>query len=700
MMREPIHSEKIIVKYKDSMILPRAKESGPQERGIETRKQDRDHKRSSIQTLEQELLLKSSTKFDKGDDISYAITAWLEARENLAQEGGDDPELEGETPECVNWWACECCYTADLVDWDGNSVNQAIARAMKDLETQTIPESLVEQGGLAKDEVAYKKMVSPYDSRKYVEEVENSGPLLDELDVEKEDRMSPVNRVNQERRLEESPDKKIQENIKEITAAELKLKARVKDAEENSGRIGDELDSQRRAVGMAVSEKVDLMVAVASRDTEIEALQAEISKLVLGKEESIEESAPFVEEAKIEEETPLVEEFIQESAPVVEESIKVTPDDVAETEPEDIKSYEEVIIPVEETANDITEEKPTDPVVEDATSVVEEEEKAPVEAEVTPDVDVEEEASSSFEEITVPVEEQVTAATETDIIVPVMAELVAPVEEVLVIAEEEQDKATVEETLVVETDAEEDCSIVDVKEDTNDQEISAPLEEEISLTTVEATKESVAVPLPTEDVPSTLPEEDQVITSEETDPIEETQSIDIEEKEKIEEESVPIVKAETDRGSSVISNTLDMGSMESLEAQTDSASTNSDDDNEKLETKTLELSRKNVEIFDDKQSQIGKLFEKHDIEQVEMLQEQLKEKDEFYEKQEMDLIEKHQLQLKEKEDFDKSSDIDDSLKAKLDEINSLLKLKTQEIEEFRRSNQVPQRNKRAKAGHG
>ena len=115
MMKELIHSEEIIVKYKDSMILPRAKESGPQERGIETRKQDRDHKGSSIQTLEQELLLKSSTKFDKGDDISYedpieddledldfvqeielneAITAWLEVLENRAQEGGDDSELE------------------------------------------------------------------------------------------------------------------------------------------------------------------------------------------------------------------------------------------------------------------------------------------------------------------------------------------------------------------------------------------------------------------------------------------------------------------------------------------------------------------------------------------------------------------------------------------------------------------------------
>ena len=41
---------------------------------------------------------------------------------------------------------------------------------------------------------------------------------------------------------------------------------------------------------------------------------------------------------------------------------------------------------------------------------------------------------------------------------------------------------------------------------------------------------------------------------------------------------------------------------------------------QKLETKTLELSKKDVEIFDDKQSQIGKLFEKHDIEQMEMLQ--------------------------------------------------------------------------------
>merc|ERR1711970_195268 len=328
--------------------------------------------------------------------------------------------------------------------------------------------------------------------------------------------------------------------------------------------------------------------------------------------------------APVQEATPLVEEFIQESAPVVEE---VIPDD--ETETEDIKSYEEVIIPVEDTPNDITkeelaapveeqvipadEQKSTDSVVEDAVSVVVEEEKAPVEAEVTSDVDAEEEGSSSFEEITVSEEEQETPASETDIIVPVIADLVAPVEEASAIADEEQVKAPVEETLVVETDADEEFSIADVKEDTNVQETSAPLEEEMALpaveeatSTVDETKESVAAPLPTEDVPSTLPEVELVITqtSEETDQIQETPSIDIEEKEKIEEESVPIVKAETDRGSSVLSNTSDMGSMESLEAQTDSASTNSDDDNENscsdtdIFIPTSDEKQKNVEAED------------------------------------------------------------------------------------------------------
>merc|ERR1712106_666776 len=74
-------------------------------------------------------------------------------------------------------------------------------------------------------------------------------------------------------------------DLEEMTAAELKLKARVKDAEENSRRIGDELDTQRRAASMGESEKLDLMEAVATRDTEIEALQMEINKLVLGREE-------------------------------------------------------------------------------------------------------------------------------------------------------------------------------------------------------------------------------------------------------------------------------------------------------------------------------------------------------------------------------------------------------------------------------
>merc|ERR1712180_397162 len=326
-------------------------------------------------------------------------------------------------------------------------------------------------------------------------------------------------------------------------------------------------------------------------------------------EESIEESATFVEEAKTAEETSLVEEFIQESAPVVEESIQIIQDDETTNEPEDIKSYEEVIIPVEDAPNFITEEEiaapveeqlisaveqsPTDPVIEEATSVVKEEETYLVEE--TPDVDVEKEAISSFEEITVPVEEEVTAANETDVIVPV-----TPVEEVLVIADEENVKAPVEETPVVE-----------MKEDV--QEIAAPLEEEISspaveeaTSTVEETKESVAVQLPTVDVPSKIPEVELVITqtSEQTNQIEESTSIDIDAKEKNEEQSVPIVKAETERGDSVLSDTSDMGSMESLEAQTDSASTNSDDDNENscsdtdIFIPTSDEKKKDIEVED------------------------------------------------------------------------------------------------------
>merc|ERR1712208_190737 len=49
---------------------------------------------------------------------------------------------------------------------------------------------------------------------KDVEKVDNSGLLLDEPDVEKEGRTSPVEERNQERKLEEKPERKTQENIK------------------------------------------------------------------------------------------------------------------------------------------------------------------------------------------------------------------------------------------------------------------------------------------------------------------------------------------------------------------------------------------------------------------------------------------------------------------------------------------------------
>merc|ERR1711970_1613697 len=140
-------------------------------------------------------------------------------------------------------------------------------------------------------------------------------------------------------------------------------------------------------------------------------------------EESIEESATFVEEAKTAEETSLVEEFIQESAPVVEESINIIQDDETKNEPEDIKLYEEVIIPVEDAPNVITEE-----------------------------------------EIAAPVEEQLISAVEQKPTDPVIEEATSVVEE--------KEKDLVEETPVVETDADEDISIVEMKEDV--QEIAAP----------------------------------------------------------------------------------------------------------------------------------------------------------------------------------------------------------------------------------
>merc|ERR1712228_933184 len=100
---------------------------------------------------------------------------------------------------------------------------------------------------------------------------------------------------------------------------------------------------------------------------------------------------------------------------------------------------------------------------------------------------------------------------------------------------------------------------------------------------------------------------------------------------------------------------------------------------EKLEATTSELSRREADNFEAKQQQIGKLFEKHEVEQVEMLQQQLKEKDDFYEKQKKELIEKHKSQLEEKKDFDAPVSNNDELKQKMDEINTLLKSKTEEI---------------------
>merc|ERR1712013_800729 len=184
----------------------------------------------------------------------------------------------------------------------------------------------------------------------------------------------------------------------------------------------------------------------------------------------VEETAPVVEEVRIQEATPLVEESIEGSAPDVEDSIKVTPIDA----PEETESFEEVTTPnievikeediaapIEEQVIPAVEQKATDTVVEEVAQPV-------VDEKVTPAVDVEEEATSSFEKITVPTVEEVTVAAETENIDPKIEELVAPVEEVLILADKEQFKAPEEEPLVVENVADEEISIVGVKEDTSE----------------------------------------------------------------------------------------------------------------------------------------------------------------------------------------------------------------------------------------
>merc|ERR1712013_680524 len=306
----------------------------------------------------------------------------------------------------------------------------------------------------------------------------------------------------------------------------------------------------------------------------------------------VEETAPDVEEAKISEESSLAEESIEDSAPDVEDSIKVTPIDETENAPEETESFEEVTTPnievikeediaapLEEQVIPAVEEKAIDTVVEDVAQPI-------VDEKVAPAV---EEATSSFEKITVPAVEEVSVAAEAKNIVPKIEELVAPVEEVLILADKEQFKAPEEEPLVVENVADEEISIVGVKEDTNTQDITAPLDEDDSppaveeaIPTIGETKEAAATALQPAEALTNPSEAEQIITptSEETDLIEEKPSIDKDEMEDIKEEPVLIVKAETERGDSVLSDTSEMGSMESLEAQTDSASTNSDEDNE------------------------------------------------------------------------------------------------------------------------
>ena len=66
-----------------------------------------------------------------------------------------------------------------------------------------------------------------------------------------------------------------------FSAAEQKLKVRVRDAEENSRRVGDELDSQRRAASMAEAEKIDLMEAVATRYIKTSILYAKKSYKII-----------------------------------------------------------------------------------------------------------------------------------------------------------------------------------------------------------------------------------------------------------------------------------------------------------------------------------------------------------------------------------------------------------------------------------
>ena len=166
----------------------------------------------NISDLERQLV-----QADKNADLVVATTEQGHDLEDLFSDQdyieclGEEPPLE----ENMRWRALfdtlKMCmqsginqnavleHSEDDKSWTNLEVVEEASKSSinflhEDLETQTIPESLVEQGGLAKDEVAYKKnmfdsaleleenfnkyhwnfprMVSPYDSWKYVEEVD------------------------------------------------------------------------------------------------------------------------------------------------------------------------------------------------------------------------------------------------------------------------------------------------------------------------------------------------------------------------------------------------------------------------------------------------------------------------------------------------------------------------------------------------
>ena len=73
-------------------------------------------------------------------------------------------------------------------------------------------------------------------------------------------------------------------DLEELQSSELKLKQRVKDAEERNRGLSDELESQQRAAEMLEAEKTDLLEALGTRDTSLIELEEEVARLVTAKE--------------------------------------------------------------------------------------------------------------------------------------------------------------------------------------------------------------------------------------------------------------------------------------------------------------------------------------------------------------------------------------------------------------------------------